>query len=174
MASREESVSGDRGKHRSMARRNPTPRRGSRHLALVAEARDQPVEPVSGRPGLVAEGQALIFSRELGNELACCRLRGGELPEIAHLAPTSALGNCHCITRFRRIDPDESFASLMGPVMSSLPVRQTPGSASVDGHSSFPLQERSCPMGRGCNICSPNLAQPVTCFSPWSAQRLPA
>jgi hypothetical protein len=59
-----------------------------------------------------------------------------------------------CITRFRRIDSDESFASLMGPVMSSLPVRQTPGSASVDGHSSFPLRERSCPMGSGCNICS--------------------
>src|SRR5215510_16187615 len=42
----------------------------------------------------------------------------------------------------------------MGPVMSSLPVRQTPDSASVDGHSSFPLRERSCPMGSGCNVCS--------------------
>jgi len=47
-----------------------------------------------------------------------------------------------------------SVPSLMGPVMSSLPVRQTPDSASVDGHSSFPLRERSCPMGRGCNVCS--------------------
>src|SRR5262245_54976862 len=87
-------------------------KRGSRHLALMAKARDQPVEPVPGRPSLVAEGQALVFSRKLGNELACRRLCGGELAEIAHLTPTAALGDGHCITRFRRIDTDESFAMM--------------------------------------------------------------
>ena len=87
-------------------------KRRGRHLAFVAEARDQPVEPVSGRSSLVAERQAAVFSRELANQLACCRLRGRELTEIAHLAPTAAFGNCHCITRFRRIDSDEGFAMM--------------------------------------------------------------
>ena len=47
-----------------------------------------------------------------GNELARCRLGGGELPEIPHLPASGAFRNCHRITRFRRIDCDESFAMM--------------------------------------------------------------
>jgi len=44
-------------------------------------------------------------------------------------------------------------ASLMGPVLSSLPVRQTPGSASVDGHGSSSVREISS-IEQGLHIAS--------------------
>ena len=44
-------------------------------------------------------------------------------------------------------------ASLMGPVLSSLPVRQTPGSASVDGHGSSSVKEISS-IEQGLHIAS--------------------
>jgi hypothetical protein len=66
-------------------------------------------------------------------------------------------------------------ASLMGPVMSSLPVRHTPGSAGVEGHSSFLSKEREIFDWAGVARCNCSMSrQPATCFSPWSAQRLPA
>ncbi len=59
----------------------------------------------------------------------------------------------------------------MGPVMSSRPVRQILVSASVDGHSSFPLQKRSGPLwGQWSQTLLLCLASRFTCFSPWSAQ----
>jgi hypothetical protein len=42
----------------------------------------------------------------------------GRLPEMAHLTATAAFGNCRCVTRFRRIGSDESFA--MMPVRKRL------------------------------------------------------
>jgi hypothetical protein len=80
-------------------------------------------------------------------------------------------------TRMPQVGPKSgpSRASLMGPVMSSRPVRQILVSASVYGHSSFLWKERSS-IGQKPPHCKllPMSRQPVTCFSPWSAQRLPA
>src|SRR5215467_16088380 len=47
-------------------------------------------------------------------------------------------GSCHSRHAFPHISRIIR-ASLMGPVMSSLPARHTPGSAGVEGHSSFPF-----------------------------------
>src|SRR6516225_6829480 len=71
--------------------------RRSCHHALVAEASDQPVQPVPGRPSLVAKCQRTVFDCKLGNQLACCRVRRIDLPKIAHLAATAAFGNCYRI-----------------------------------------------------------------------------
>src|SRR5215470_16697607 len=57
------------------------------------------------------------------------------------------------VIRCGTLGHERPFSNGPGDV-KGLPVRQTPDSASVDGHSSFPLRERSCPMGRGCNVCS--------------------
>jgi len=65
-------------------------------------------------------------------------------------------------------------ASLMGPVMSSRPVRHTPGSAGVKGHSSFPFAISVLSSRAAVTTFARMSRQPVTCFSPWSAQRLPA
>src|ERR1700726_4451525 len=78
--------------------------RGSHHQALVAEALEQSVEPISCRPCFITKRQITVFRCKLGHELSDRRLRGRELPEIPHLAATAAIGDCYCITRFRRID----------------------------------------------------------------------
>src|SRR3984893_9286241 len=82
-------------------------KRGGHHQALVAEALEQSVETISCRPCFVAKRQMTVFRRKLAHELSDRRLRGRELPEIPHLAATAAIGNCHCITQFRRIDSDK-------------------------------------------------------------------
>src|SRR5262245_39656896 len=87
-------------------------KRGSNHDALVAEALDQPVEPVSRRPRFVTESQLAVFCRKFGNELSDRRSGGSELTEIPHLGATAAIGNCHCMTRFGRIDSDEGFGMM--------------------------------------------------------------
>src|SRR5262245_6001546 len=74
--------------------------RRSHHDALVPEALEQPVEPVSRRPRFVTESQLAVFCRKFGNELSDRRSGGRELTEIPHLAATAAIGNCYCITRF--------------------------------------------------------------------------
>jgi hypothetical protein len=74
--------------------------RGSHHQALVAEALEQSVEPISRRACFVAKRQMTVFRCNLGHEYSDRRLGGRELPEIPHLAATAASGNCCCITRF--------------------------------------------------------------------------
>src|SRR5215467_11901120 len=86
--------------------------RGSCHHALVAEASDQPVQPVSGRPSLVAKCQRAVFGRKLGNQFACCRARRIDLPHKADLSATAALGNCYRIPQLRCINSNESFAMI--------------------------------------------------------------
>ena len=82
-------------------------KRGSNHDALVAEAFDQPVEPVSRRPRFVTESQLAVFCRKFGNDLSDRRSGDSELTEIPHLAATDAIGNCYLhyailTYRFRR------------------------------------------------------------------------
>ena len=73
--------------------------RGSHHQALVAEAVEQSVEPISCRPCFIAKRQKTVFRCKLGYELSDRRLRGKEPPEIPHLAATAAIGNGYCIMR---------------------------------------------------------------------------
>jgi hypothetical protein len=71
--------------------------RGSHHQALVVEALEQSVEPISCRPCFIAKHQMTVFRCKLCHELSNRRLRGRELPEIPHLAATTAIGNGYCI-----------------------------------------------------------------------------
>ena len=86
--------------------------RRSCHHAVVAEAPDQSVEPVSRRSCLVTERQTTVFSGKLRNQLAGRRLGGIELPEITHLSAAAAFSNRYCITQFRGVNSDESFAMM--------------------------------------------------------------
>jgi hypothetical protein len=76
----------------------------------VTEARDQPVEPVSRWPRRVAKRQLVVLGK-LANEIAL-PLQWRETPELAHFVGTAAFGDRDCMTRFRRIEPDESFAMM--------------------------------------------------------------
>src|SRR5215468_6178915 len=101
--------------------------------------------------------------------IACRRLRLGMSEKGLDITKVGPL-----LEQFCREGMSQGMeASLMGPVMSSRPVRQILVSASVDGHSSFACKERSS-IGPPIANCLPISRQPVTCFSPWSAQRLPA
>jgi hypothetical protein len=73
----------------------------------------------------------IVLGSELGDELLRRRLGGIDLPELAHFSITTALCNRHCITQFRRINSDESFAmmphdspsmyeALPGPIRATL------------------------------------------------------
>src|SRR4029077_21147087 len=81
--------------------------RGGHHQALVAEALEQSVEPISCRPCFIAKRQITVFRCKLCHELLDRRLRGRKLTEIPDLAATVAISNRHCITQFRRIDSDK-------------------------------------------------------------------
>src|SRR6202166_1474835 len=83
--------------------------RGSHHQALVAEALEQSVEPISCRPCFIAKHQITVFRCKLCHELSDRRLRGRKIPEISHLAATAAIGNGNCI---RRIDSDKGFGMM--------------------------------------------------------------
>src|SRR5712675_1611427 len=65
--------------------------RGRRHDAVVAKLPDQPIEPVSRRPRLVAKCQLTVFGRKFGDELARRRFRGVDLAEIANVPATTIL-----------------------------------------------------------------------------------
>src|SRR5258708_29537023 len=75
-------------------------------IAVVAKLPNQPMEPVSRRPRLVAKRQFTVFGRKFGDELAPRRFRGVDLAEIANLPhhdPPSR-PHRHCATstyRFR-------------------------------------------------------------------------
>jgi hypothetical protein len=72
------------------------------------QAPDQPMEPVSRRPRLVAKRQLTVFARKFGNELARRRFRSVDLAEIANLPVTPLLRDRNGIAQLRRIDSDES------------------------------------------------------------------
>src|SRR5712691_2070056 len=65
--------------------------RGCRHDAVVAKLPDQPIEPVSRRPRLVAKRQLTVFGRKFGDELARRRFRGVDLAKIANIPATTIL-----------------------------------------------------------------------------------
>ena len=86
-------------------------RRGRNDIAM-AEALDQPVQAVAGRPRLVAERQLVVLGRQPGDELTRRRLARVELAEVAHLPLTPRLGDGHGILQLRGIDSDESFSMM--------------------------------------------------------------
>jgi hypothetical protein len=57
----------------------------------VAKLPDQPIEPVSRRPRLVAKRQLTVFGRKFGDELARRRFRGVDLAKIANVPVTTIL-----------------------------------------------------------------------------------
>src|SRR6202007_234195 len=93
--------------------------RGSHHQGLVAEALEQSVETISCRPCFIAKRQMTVFRCKLCHELSDRRLRSRKFPEIPDLAATAAIGNCHCITQFRRIDSDKGLG-MMTPRLALL------------------------------------------------------
>ena len=79
----------------------------------MAKALEQPIETISCRPCFVAKRQMTVFRCKLCHELLDRRLRGRKLTEIPDLAATAAIGNCHCITQFRRIDSDKCLGIML-------------------------------------------------------------
>jgi hypothetical protein len=69
------------------------------HLTLLPEARDLPMQPIPGRPRLVAERQSLVLGGELAQKLGRRRWRVLDLAEKAHLARTTAIRNRNRITQ---------------------------------------------------------------------------
>jgi hypothetical protein len=67
--------------------------RGRHHQAFVPKALDLPVEPISGRPRLVAERQPVILSGKLLYQLGRRRRRVVDLTQEPHLARPSSFGN---------------------------------------------------------------------------------
>src|ERR1700726_3979400 len=61
--------------------------RGSHHQALVAEALEQSVEPISCRPCFIAKHQITVFRCKLCHEPSDRRLRGKELPRYRTSPP---------------------------------------------------------------------------------------
>src|SRR5258705_1165434 len=82
----------------------------------------------------------------LGDSLGCSRSPGSN-SNSGLRAPKKDRPRCRqrggSLAAFHPLRVGGSWwTTLMGPAMSSLPVRQTPRSASVDGHRSSPLQKR--------------------------------
>lgn len=67
------------------------------HHAFVPKPLDLPVEPVAGRPRLVAERQTLVLGRKLPHKLARRRPRVVDLAEKPYLARSTAFRNRHSI-----------------------------------------------------------------------------
>jgi hypothetical protein len=80
--------------------------------AGMAELDDEAVQPVTGRPGLVAEGQLPELARQLGHHLAHALGRGVDLAQVPDLAVAPGLGDRDRVPLLGDIDPDESLAAL--------------------------------------------------------------
>jgi len=82
------------------------------HNAMVTEALDLPVEPVSGRPRLVAERQPLVLGGKLPHKLR--RRRDGvvDLAEKPNLARPPGLRDRNRIAQLGTIKSHESFAMI--------------------------------------------------------------
>jgi hypothetical protein len=68
---------------------------GGRHDAVVAKRPDKPIEPVSGRPRLVAKRHLTVFGRKFGDQLTRRRFRGVDLAEIANVPAGSVQNLSH-------------------------------------------------------------------------------
>jgi hypothetical protein len=69
----------------------------------MAEGSGVPVKPISGRAGLIANVQVLVFALQLAQETRNGRWRSLNLTEIAHLSLSAALGDGHGVLGFRDI-----------------------------------------------------------------------
>src|SRR6202165_4347579 len=78
----------------------------------MTEARDLPVQPVPGRPRLVAERQTLVLGGELPHQLGRPRPAVLDLAEKPDLARPAAIRNRNRITQLRGIESHESFAMI--------------------------------------------------------------
>ena len=69
--------------------------RGSDDGAVVPEGGDLPLQPIAGRPGLVAEQQPAILAGELCDQPLHRLWRMVDITEKAHLALTPLFGQGH-------------------------------------------------------------------------------
>src|SRR5262249_52481055 len=92
--------------------RLPRDQRGRHHHALMTEACDLPVKPISGRPRLVAERQPPMLAGKLPDQLRRHRTGVLEFPEKPDLALSPGVRNRYRITQLRCIESHESFAML--------------------------------------------------------------
>ena len=83
--------------------RLPWDERGRHDRAGMPERRDEPVQTIAGRAGLVAEMRLAVLGRDPLNQAAHALLGGVHLAEIAHLAPTLAIGDRDGVARLRDI-----------------------------------------------------------------------
>ena len=75
--------------------------RRSNHQAVMAESLDLPIQPVPGRPRLVAEMQLAIAAGQLADQPLHRRRRTRYIAEKPHLAGAPAIGNRHRMLRLR-------------------------------------------------------------------------
>jgi hypothetical protein len=86
--------------------------RWSDHQAGMPQSLDLPIQPVPGRPRLIAEMQLTIPAGLLADQPLHRRRRARYIAEKAHLAAAPAIGNRHRMLRLRRVERDKGFAIL--------------------------------------------------------------
>src|SRR5260221_2983234 len=84
--------------------------RGRHHHAFEAKSLDLPVQPVAGRPCLVAERQPLVFGGKLPNQLRRCGRRVLDLPKEPNFTTPASVRNRNRIAQLRRIETHECIA----------------------------------------------------------------
>src|SRR5207253_8671877 len=82
------------------------------HNTLGTKILDLPVEPVAGRPRLIAERQPLVFGGKLLHQLGRCSPGVLDLAEKPNLAHPPGLRDRNRITQLRGIESYESFAMI--------------------------------------------------------------
>jgi hypothetical protein len=86
--------------------------RRSDHQAGVPQSLDLPIQPVSGRPRLIAEMQLAIAAGQLADQPLHRFRRTRHFAEKAHLATAPAIGDRHRMLGLRHIERDKGFAIL--------------------------------------------------------------
>ena len=80
--------------------------------AVMPHFRDQAMQPIPRRSGLVAEAQPVMFGGKPLDEPTHALLGRIDLAEIAHLAVTPFVGDRHRIAQLRDIDSHENFTTV--------------------------------------------------------------
>jgi hypothetical protein len=78
----------------------------------VTKCPDLAVQPVAGRPCLIAEVQLLIPPGQFPDQPLYRHRRAGDLADKAYLPATPAVGDCHRMLYLRRVEGDKGFAIL--------------------------------------------------------------
>jgi hypothetical protein len=80
---------------------------------MMAHGNQLPVQPISGRAGLIAEVQTSMTLLQPDDHPADGRWIGTDLAQVSDLTLPTLVGNCHSVTGSGRIHPDKNFAILI-------------------------------------------------------------